>query len=262
MAGWLDAQRSENTRAAYRRDIERFMAWCDVQRLGPLRASSADIAAFRTSAANAELSASTIGRQVSAIASFYRFAAEHGWAVPSMASVERPLAVPATETASLGRRQAEAVWAAALELGPKTASIVGLALFDGLKLNETLMLNVVDVTMTKPMHVALSARGGVRVRLDDRTAAVVRRQARGRADGPLFLGGGTGASRRMTRFGADYVIRRAGQEAGLDAPLSSNTLRRTHVVAAYASGASVDEIRDALGHVDRRTTRRYLPTAR
>jgi len=46
-----------------------------------------------------------------------------------------------------------------------------------------------------------------------------------RSAGPLLVGRSDDA--RLTRFGADYLIRQAGRDAGLDTPLTTNTLRRT-----------------------------------
>ena len=81
----------------------------------------------------------------------------------------------------------------------------------------------------------------------------------GRTRGPLLLGESPArAPGRLTRFGADYLLKRISAEAGLERPISANTLRRSYVSSAYAKGASVKAIRDQLGHTDSRTTRRHL----
>jgi len=63
---------------------------------------------------------------------------------------------------------------------------------------------------------------------------------------------------RLKRFGVDYLVKQVAQAAGLEQPISGNTLRRRYVIAADANGADLDEIRANAGHADRRTTRRYL----
>jgi hypothetical protein len=40
--------------------------------------------------------------------------------------------------------------------------------------------------------------------------------------------------------------------------VSGNTLRRRFVLAAFADGTSLDDIRQNTGHANARTTRRYL----
>jgi site-specific recombinase XerD len=64
---------------------------------------------------------------------------------------------------------------------------------------------------------------------------------------------------RLTRFGADFLIKRAGSAAGIDEPMSSNTLRRSFVAQEHAAGTTLRDIRDRVGHRDVRTTMRHLP---
>jgi site-specific recombinase XerD len=80
-----------------------------------------------------------------------------------------------------------------------------------------------------------------------------------RRTGPLFLNERHGrVPARLTRYGVDYMIKQVAHAAGLAASVSANTLRRRYVMAAYADGASVDEICRQTGHRSARTTRRYL----
>ena len=95
--------------------------------------------------------------------------------------------------------------------------------------------------------------------LDGRTTNALKSYLDGRTRGPLLLGESPArASGRLTRFGADYLLKRISAEAGLEQPISANTLRRSYVTRAFAKGASVEAIRDQLGHTDSRTTRRHL----
>ena len=82
--------------------------------------------------------------------------------------------------------------------------------------------------------------------------------------GPLFIGPSRGraGSTRLTRFGADHLIKQAATAAGIERPVSANVLRRTHVTTAQRAGVPIDDIRHTMGHIDVRTTRRYLDTVR
>jgi integrase len=84
-----------------------------------------------------------------------------------------------------------------------------------------------------------------------------------RGPGPLFTGPSRGRAGavRLTRFGADRLIKQAATTAGIERPVSANVLRRTHVTTAQRAGVPIDDIRQTMGHTDVRTTRRYLQTS-
>ena len=63
---------------------------------------------------------------------------------------------------------------------------------------------------------------------------------------------------RLTRFGADHLIKQAATAARIERPVSANVLRRTHVATAERAGVPIDDIRHTMGHIDVRTTRRYM----
>ena len=134
-------------------------------------------------------------------------------------------------------------------------------LFDGLKLAEVLAADAEDVSVTpQGAELALERRDPLDLLLDARTATALVSYLDGRTEGPLLLGESpTRLPGRLTRFGADYMLKRLSADAGLDQAVSANTLRRSYVANAFAGGASVESIRDQLGHVDVRTTRRHLP---
>jgi integrase len=154
-----------------------------------------------------------------------------------------------------------AVLAAAGRLGSRTAVLVGLMILNGMRLDEVLACNAADVRVrSRSVSITLARRGGARtVDIDRWTAAAVRRYLGERRDGPLLLGESpTRRTARLTRFGADYLIKRAGAVAGIAEALSANSLRRTFVAQSHAGGMPLHEIRDRLGHRDVRTTRRHV----
>jgi site-specific recombinase XerD len=80
-----------------------------------------------------------------------------------------------------------------------------------------------------------------------------------RRRGPLFLSDTPGReSSRLTRFGADHILKKVAATARISTRLSANALRRRYVTTAVASGSDVYDIRDHLGHRDVRTAMRYL----
>ncbi|MGH9136273.1 MAG: tyrosine-type recombinase/integrase [Acidimicrobiales bacterium] len=263
MRGWLDTLRSANTRSAYAGDLDRFIRWCDRQGGGsPLIADAAAIERYRSAGVAAGAAGSTLARRMSALRSFYCYAVEHGaltvspvgsWVVPADAS---------SATDGLTPDDVRRLVAACAAAGPRTSVLVGLLLYDGIRLGEILGADVGDVAFRgRAAHLAVDRRDGVTsIRLDGRTARPLRTYLDGRTTGPLLLGASpTRAPARLTRFGADYLLKQASATAGLEPPISANALRRSFAGRLRAEGVTVGAIRDRMGHSDVRTTLRHLP---
>jgi integrase/recombinase XerD len=262
VAEWLNGLTSANTRDAYRRDLVAFNDWCGAEGGSPLTAGEKDIGRYRDACADGGAAQGTIVRRLSALSSFYEHARQ-AEAVRSnpVEHVRRP-AGSATTAPSLGDRQAADLFAAAKVLGPKVAVLVGLLLWDGMKLGEALALDVGQIEKTsRGLQATVSRRGESRsVLLDRRTAGAIRRYLAGRTDGPLLVGASPTqqAGLRLTRFGADFLLKQAADQAGLGRAVSANTLRRSYITSAQRNGTGVDDIRRQVGHTATRDTLRYL----
>jgi integrase/recombinase XerD len=263
VAAWIGSQSSPNTRAAYRGDLDLFTSWWDEhRRRAPLSATPVDVERFEQACVDAGSSEATVARRVSALSSFFTFAAAQGAIPKSPVPGSRRPPATAFPTADLDARQLADLIRSSERLGDRTALLVGLMLFDGLKLAEVLAADAEDVSFTlQGTQLALERRGDpLELLLDGRTATALTSYLDGRTEGPLLLGESpTRAPGRLTRFGADYMLKRISADAGLAQAVSANTLRRSYVANAFAGGASVESIRDQLGHTDVRTTRRHLP---
>jgi site-specific recombinase XerD len=263
VASWLFTHGSVNTRAAYRNDLARFVSWAAESGRSTMGATPADIDDYRAQCEQHGASPATINRRLAAVGSFFRFATASGELLENpVDTVARADQRSSSATVQLDPVGRVAVWQAAASLGAKTASLVALLLHDGLKVGEILQLDVDDLQGSPDdLTVDLDRRGRRHtIELDERTAAVIDDYRGERTDGPLLLGDSpTRQQSRLTRFGADYLIKRTGQEAGLAEPLTANTLRRSHVASAFERGEQLEAISQQLGHADRRTTRRYLP---
>lgn len=262
VADWLAGLASENTRDAYRRDLAAFNDWCGGEGGSALTASGDDIDRYCDACGDGGAGHATIARRLSALSSFY----EHARQAKAVGSnpvehVRRP-AWSATAAFSLDDQQAAELFAAARALGSKAAVLVGLLLWDGMKLGEALGLEVEQIEKTRRgLQATVSRRGESRsVALDRRTANAIRHYLAGRADGPLLVGASPTqpAGMRLTRFGADFLLKQAADHAGLGPTVSANTLRRSYITAARRNGTPVDDIQRHVGHTTTRDTRRYL----
>jgi integrase/recombinase XerD len=263
---WLVTFTSVSTRTAYGRDLQLFVEWLAHRGVHPFEVTEVEFAEYRDHHQRSSASVATVQRRLASVSSFYRFA------VGSEAVARNPAGAPRnvrlsveSPTRSLDDRERDNLWTTATELGPRSAALVGLILFDGLKLFEALALDVANVTATasaKPgagVTVGFARRGAVvHLHLDRRTAPQVEQIRRRRSAGPLFVGESmTVGGSRLTRFGADYLLKQAGAAAGLGVPLTANQLRSTHISDALRRTGDAESVRESVGHADRRTTLRY-----
>jgi site-specific recombinase XerD len=253
---WLSAQRSDNTRSAYRTDLAAFARWCAGNERLPLWIETADVARYRAWCEANGASEASVARKLSSLRSFFRFA---GYAENPAADVGGPARSPVSSTSALGPADAAALLRAADRLGPKPALLVRMLLRDGLRLHETLRVDVDDVDTDRAcVRVARHGRAAD-VPLQRPTLRAYGRYVADRSRGPLFLVDAPGSSAsRLSRYGADYLLKRVRAAAGVTVPVSANTLRRHFVASAHAAGRTLDDIRHHVGHRDVRTTRRYL----
>ena len=250
---WLASLASPNTRSAYRNDFAVFVAWCQARQVSPLRATAADAEQFRADLIAAGAHEATVRRRVSAVHSFLR---------ASHAEVQADSAVGhgTSSTVLLSDDDRARLLGVLPEQSATAQVLIGLLLLDGLKLNEILDLDVADISGRLPQLDVDVTRDAVAelFTLHPTTSTFLHDHLGGRSVGPLLTGRGNDEG-RLTRFGADYLVKRAGRDAGLGAPLTTSVLRRAYVSHAHQAGDQVDDIRHRVGHHDVRTTRRLLP---
>ena len=267
MESWLDTKMSVNTRAAYRSDLELFGTWCACQGEIPLTADTATLIAFQAARAAEGDSDSTIRRRWSALSSFFTFAVESDLrSINPSVGIDRPKVVQGdpSPTVQLSEHAIESYRTAAAALDPRLEALVALLVCDGLKVGEALALDIEDVSRRSSTTVITVRRRGEskRIVLDSDTARAIRRCIGKRRAGPVFVSErATQATSptRLTRFGADHLIRQLRIDAKSEA-VTANALRRFHITTRQHSGAGLADIRDGAGLANTRGVRRYLDT--
>jgi site-specific recombinase XerD len=273
---WLANRRlSAHTRDAYRRDVAAWLAWCAQREVDPLRASFLDVNAYARGLEARSLAPATVARKLSGLSSWYDFlvklrAVE---ANPVGGADRPPVARDHSATVGLSPEEVDALLAAVeAETGPAAvrhrASVALLADL-GLRVGELVGLDVADVGVERGHRsVRFVGKGGKprRRALTPYAAAALdaylqeRAEAEGttadRLDGPLLVSA-TGA--RIDRHAMFRLVRRLAREAGIAgwARLSPHSLRHAFATTARAEGVPLEDVQDAMGHADPRTTRRY-----
>jgi integrase/recombinase XerD len=263
---WLANRRlSEHTRAAYRRDVAGWLAWCAGRDLDPLRASFLDVNAYARGLEARRLAASTVARKLSGVSSWYAFLAKlRAVEANPVGGADRPH-VSRDHSATVGLTGPEVaalLAAAAACTGPTAArdlAAVTLLADLGLRVGELCSLDVADLGVERGHRVVrFTGKGGRERRraLTPGAAAAVDAYLGGRAQGPLLA---TATGGRLDRHAVFRLIRRLAREAGIPgwARLSPPSLRHAFATTARAAGVALEDVQDAMGHADPRTTRRY-----
>jgi integrase/recombinase XerD len=266
-AAFLVDCRREQTRRAYFNDLRAWYAWSTDRELHPLQARRHDIALWARQlaetpqrAGKAEAPAS-IARRLSCLSSFYGYGVEVGVLEENpVANVKRPRVANASMTVGLARDELERLLDAAEGDGARSAALMTLLAYNGLRIDEALSRDVSHLGHQLGHRVLRISRKGGRDALEPLSPPVERAldtYLAGRTSGPLFR---DDRGRRMYEAQAWRLVRRLARRAGLKSAgqLSPHSLRHTFATSLDDAGVPLQDIQDALGHADPRTTRRYI----
>jgi site-specific recombinase XerD len=263
---WLANRRlSDHTRDAYRRDVASWLAWCAARDRDPLTASFLDVNAYARGLEAQPLSPATVARKLSGLSSWYDFLIKlRAVDANPVRGADRP-AVSRDHSSTVGLTPPEVdalLAAAAADSGPaalRHRAVVALLADLGLRVGEVVGLDVADLGWERGHRsVRFVGKGGKprRRALTPAAAQAVEEYLAGRTDGPLFV---TTAGARLDRHAVFRLVRRLARQAGIASAdrLSPHSLRHAFATAARAEGVPLEDVQDAMGHADPRTTRRY-----
>jgi site-specific recombinase XerC len=278
---WLSARWSENTRAAYARDIgitpqrrpgraPSWLAWCQQQEVHPVTGvTGLHVARYARQLDNTGLSPASAARKLAAISSWYAWLARRGHITASPAAgIARPRPGPHTPAApALTRDQALAlIHAADTVPGPqraRTAALIAVLLFTGVRLSEVTGADVADLGTSGGRRVLWVTRAGGR-RQDlplpgpaaSRIDAYLASRAGEAGDQALFA---TRTGRRLFAADVRQTLRRLATRAGLPADqarhLGPRTIRQSFTTLYLQAGASAG-LHSSTRHAGSCTTQR------
>jgi integrase/recombinase XerD len=278
---YLELERglSRNTLQAYRSDLLQFGAFLERRGLSAVEAGHGDLAAFLSELAGAPApaAASTLGRKVACLRSFYRHLRREGTIEHDPTAELRgprksqrlPRVLSRDEVARLLKEPR----------GTDPCALRDRALLEtmyacGLRASEAIGLELSDVDLQEGV---LCARGkGSKERLvpigREATAAL---ESYCRSGRPALLGAGSGGTgvpaaaggrerlflnRRgagLTRQGLYKIVQGHARRAGLHEKMSPHTLRHTFATHLLAGGCDLRSLQEMLGHADLATTQVY-----
>lgn len=270
--GWLARQPlSANTRRAYAARVGQFLGYLasvPAEEYGdPLSEPYARDYAVRDFKSHlktvGKAKPSSVNLTLAAIDNFYRFV---GMGRPEVRREEPTKAAPRALSPGDQKRFLRAV-----ERCPsaRDRAIATLFFYSALRLQELTGLDAGDVAISarKGRVVVRSGKG------DAYREVALNADARGALDGwlaqrrtlsgvvdeeALFLGR---RGKRLTVRAVDLIVRRLGEEANLDLPLSAHVLRHTCLTNLVRNGNDLVMVAEIAGHKRLETTRRYsLPS--
>jgi integrase/recombinase XerD len=281
--GWLGNRRlSEHTRDAYRRDVSSWLRWCEQRDLDPLQATFIHVNTYARTLestldprTNSPFTAATVARKMSGLSSWYAFLVKVG-AIPAnpVGGADRPrVDRDHSGTVGLSAEEVDALLVAA-ETDPAPArlrnhAIVALLADLGLRVGELVGLDVTDLGYERGHRsIRFTGKGGKKRRraMTPASTAAVETYLLHRSvtdgvavddlTGPLFV---TSTGGRLDRHAVFRLVRRLAERAGIPAAaqLSPHSLRHAFATTARAEGVPLEDVQDAMGHADPRTTRRY-----
>jgi len=261
---------SANTQAAYRRDLEGYLAWLGAHGVDEAPAvTAAHVSEYTASLRTPEgqpVRASSLARVLSSIRGLHRFLLDEQLVEVDVAREVRPPKLPGRLPKAITIDQVRAL----LEttdaddlLAVRDKALLELLYATGARVSEAVGLNVDDVIDTD--IVRLLGKGGKQriVPLGsfardavDRYLVRVRPvfSGLGRSTPALFLGQ-RGA--RLSRQSAWLVLQRAAERAGLESHVSPHTLRHSFATHLLQGGADVRVVQELLGHSSVATTQLY-----
>lgn len=279
ISAWLAAfADSADTRAAYGRDLQEYLAWCLRRELDPLTVRLPEVQMYAAHLADAvnprtgrRAAPSTRARKLAAVSSWYTFLVRAG-AID--ANPSRDVARPKYDrrhspTATVTERQAAKMLAASQSAAHRTLSSAAAALAMallvdlGIRVSELCKANVADLGQREGMRtLTVRMKGGkIRTRpipmqliplLEQYLAA---RPADG--DPAALLVGRDGT--RVNRHQIYRLVQRTAHEAGVPMPdtITPHSMRHAFNTIARERGAALEDRRDALGHSSAAVTQLY-----
>ena len=271
---WLEDGLSDNTRQAYRRDLQLLADWLASAEGSPaLSLDQCDELALMAyaQARHAGSKSSTANRRLSVFKRYFRWALrERGLRVDptlKLLAAKQPLRVPKT----LSQQQVETLLAApdvSQALGLRDRAMLELMYASGLRVSELVGLRSVNVGLREAV-LRITGKGN-KERLvpfgEEAHGWLLRylQEARptllkGQAAAEFFL---TQRGQAMTRQMFWQLVKKYALLAGILSPLSPHTLRHAFATHLLNHGADLRAVQLLLGHADLSTTQIYTHVAR
>lgn len=276
---YLEAERNaaENTREAYRRDLEQWLAFLEAEQLGESDVTGDDIYAFLGALRNRTepLERRTQARKLSSIKSYYRFleqrkliernpakslkAARYKRLLPRPLrplELESLLESGADEERFISARD-RALWETIYSSGMRISEALSLTMpqFMDDQIPDEIKVRGKG-SKDRVVYLGAAARQALIDYLPFRADILYRLR---KSSDSLFLNfKGTA----LTRRGAHYLLKKSVRALGLDHRITPHSLRHSFATDLLNAGADIRHVQEMLGHASVSTTQNYTQVAK
>jgi len=269
---WMERGLSQNTLAAYRRDLQGLGDWLDKHRnLTLLEARREDLLAYLSMRVEEGARPRTTARLLSSLRRFFQYGLREGWIQTDPSDrIDAP---------KLGRSLPKSLTEAEIEslintpdvktsLGLRDRAMLELLYATGLRVSELVELRILQVNLRQGVVRTLGKGSKERLVPMGETAVfwLEKYLSDARPDllkkhscEHLFI---TQRGAAMSRQAFWYVIKRHALKAGIQKHLSPHTLRHSFATHLLNHGADLRVVQMLLGHSDLSTTQIYTHVAR
>lgn len=268
---WLEDGLAKNSLDAYRRDLQLFADWLQLDRGKDLLGAVADDLNGYFAARHATTRPASSNRRLAVLKRFYHYALRQ-----NLVHVDPCLRLKSAKQAprfpkALSEAQVEALLDApdvSTPLGLRDRTMLEVMYASGLRVSELVDLKSVEVGMnegvlritgkgnkTRLVPFGAEARAWIERYLDEARSAILGGQV---ADA-LFV---TARGAAMTRQMFWTLVKKHALKAEIHAPLSPHTLRHAFATHLLNHGADLRVVQLLLGHADISTTQIYTHVAR
>lgn len=268
---WLEHGLSNNTLAAYRRDLELFERWLSGRRTALDAAQEHDLHAYMGARLAEKGKATSANRRLTVFKRYYRWALRERRITSDPTLRLRPARQALRVPKTLSEQHVEDLLAAPdvdTPLGLRDRAMLELMYASGLRVSELVTLKVLNMSLNdgvlriigKGNKERLVPFGGEARRWIERYLEASRPEILGGQQTPdLFV---TARGAGMTRVMFWVVVKKQAFNAGIRVPLSPHTLRHAFATHLLNHGADLRAVQLLLGHADISTTTIYTHVAR
>ena len=266
--------RNPNTRRAYARAVNEFLAWCaaigvpDLLAVGPLHVATWIELQTKT------LAAPSVKQRLAALRHLFDWLVV-GQVIPHnpAASVRGPSHTTRTgKTPVLDPAEARQLLNSidsSTPAGLRDRALIGLMVFSFARVGAALSMKVEDVySQNRRLWVRLREKGGKQHAMpchhlleEYLHAYLVQTRIEGDVKGPLFrtIGRGTGqlSPTVLPQANAHAMVRRRALAAGIKTPIGNHSFRATGITAYLKNGGTLENAAAMANHASTRTTQLY-----
>lgn len=256
---------------AYRGDLAAWQEWCSAAGVHPFDARRHHVDVWIRVLESAPrprtgkpMAASSIARRLSAVSALYDYGIEvEVLSFSPVANVRRPKVSDDSATVGLSAEELVRLLDVADAHSPRWGALVSLLAYNGVRIDEALAADVADYSYQRGHRVLRITRKGGNKSTEPLAPPTVRaldaylEESSHPMAGPLFLNRTN--DKRLSYKTAYEQLGRLARAAGIPAAaeITPHSLRHTFVTESLAAGVPLQDVQDAAGHRDPRTTRRY-----